>query len=71
MRVSLGVGFAANDQMPQGFQTNGASQTLTCPKCHGHHTVTSRQMQTGEIRMCLDCRLIFTVRDTPPTGPSQ
>ena len=49
---------------------NHLSQTLACPKCHGHHTVTSRHVRTGQIRMCLDCRLIFTVMDKSPTAPS-
>lgn len=43
---------------------------LACPKCHGKRTVMTIETRKSQMRLCLDCRLVFTVLNLLPRKPS-
>jgi hypothetical protein len=43
---------------------------LACPKCQSQRTVMTIETRKSQMRLCLDCRLIFTVLSGLPPKPS-
>ena len=48
--------------LPMVVSLQPSSEQQSCPMCNGNHTLRTIETRMSEMRLCLDCRVLFTVR---------